>query len=151
MTGGERLVVGGDEITITAAGAASGGALLAAEVRMPAGGGPPALHRHAWAEVYRVDEGELVAYVAGTGGRVARIVAGPGACVAIPGGREHTIRNESGAEARAFAVWAPGDGMERFVRAAAALTAAGAPAMEDVLALAAEHGVGVTRPLAEVA
>ncbi len=60
--------------------------------------------------------------------------------VAIPGGREHTIRNESAAEARAFVVFAPGAPMERFARAAAAGTA-------DVIALAAAHGIEITRPL----
>ncbi|HEY8583438.1 MAG TPA: hypothetical protein VIL49_10845, partial [Capillimicrobium sp.] len=51
---GERFRVGADEIRLRVTSAASEGELLAAEVTMPAGGGPPLLHRHASAEVYRV-------------------------------------------------------------------------------------------------
>jgi hypothetical protein len=74
-------------------------------------------------------------------GRVGdeRIAAPAGAVVAIAGGREHTIRNESDAEAVAYVVFAPGAAMESFVREAAVA----APA--DVPALAARHGVEMTR------
>ena len=51
----------------------------------------------------------------------------------------------------AFVVYAPGAEMEAFVRAAAARPPTGRPAMERVLAVAAEHGIEITRPLAEVA
>ena len=56
----------------------------------------------------------------------------------IPGGRSHSVRNESAAEARAFVVFSPGAEMERFVRAAAEL---GAPSPADVAALAERHGI----------
>ena len=39
----ERLKIGSDEITLHV----SSGSLLAAEVAIPAGGGPPGMHRHA--------------------------------------------------------------------------------------------------------
>ncbi len=147
----ETLSVGGDEITFRVTSEESGGALLAFEVHMAPGGGPPALHRHDPFELYRVTRGELALYVAGEDGVVRRRTAGPGEVVAIPGGAEHTIRNESDEEARAFVVFAPGGAMERFVREAAALGADGAPAMREVLSLAARHGIEMTRPLAEVA
>ena len=91
----------------------SAGALTAVEVRMRAGGGPPMLHRHDPFEVYRVEHGELAFYVEDDDGRVNRTVAGAGSVVAIPGGREHTIRNESRDEARAFVIFSPGAEMER--------------------------------------
>ena len=53
----------------------------AQEVRLPAGGGPPALHRHAPTEVYRVDSGELAIYLEDDDGEVQRIAATPGAVV----------------------------------------------------------------------
>jgi mannose-6-phosphate isomerase-like protein (cupin superfamily) len=115
--------------------------LVAADVRMPAGGGPPGLHRHPSAEVYRVEAGELALYVEDDGGAIRRTVAGPADVVHIPGGRAHTIRNESGAEARAYVVFVPGTEMEAFARAAAPLAAAGRPRPEDVMALAREHGI----------
>ena len=147
--GEETLRVGGDEVTVIAPAAATGGRITVAEVRMAAGGGPPGLHRHEPAEVYRVLEGELAFYVEGADGAVRRSAGGPGAVVPIPSGREHTIRNESGDPARALVVYSPGTAMESFARAAAALSAAGRPAMSDVLAIAAEHGIEMTRPLAE--
>ena len=79
----DRLRVGGDEVSFRVTTAQSGGALVAAEVRMPAGGGPPGLHRHPSAEVYRVEAGELCLYVEDAGGTVERIVAGPGEVVHI--------------------------------------------------------------------
>jgi hypothetical protein len=90
-----------------------------------------------------VEHGELAIYRAGDGGAPERTLAGPGAVVHIPGGREHTVRNESGAEAAAYVTFTPGAPMEAFIRAAAAL---GDAPMEQVLAVAARHGVAVTRP-----
>ena len=64
-----------------------GGALLAAEVTIPAGGGPPALHRHDAEELYRVERGELALYLDEGSGRVRRTLATPGAVSHIPGGQ----------------------------------------------------------------
>jgi mannose-6-phosphate isomerase-like protein (cupin superfamily) len=124
------LKLGNDEITLHV----SSDALLAAEVTIPAGGGPPAMHRHPSEELYRVESGELAIYR-----ERERIVAGPGAVVHIPGGCPHTVRNESDAEARAYVVFSPGTEMERFVRAAAANP-------EDILALAEANGIEFTGP-----
>ena len=129
----DTLSVGTDELTFRVTSAESDGALLAVEVRMPAGGGPPALHRHAAAEIYRVERGELAIYLEDD-----RIAAGPGSVVNIPGGRAHTVRNETEAEARAYVVFAPGTEIERFMRAAGALTA---PGPAEVMALAERHGI----------
>jgi oxalate decarboxylase/phosphoglucose isomerase-like protein (cupin superfamily) len=139
--------VGGDEITFRVTSEESAGALVAFEVLMPAGGGPPMLHRHDPFELYRVERGELAFYVEDDRGTVRRSVASPGAVVAIPGGREHTIRNESPDEASALVVFSPGGEMERFARQAGALAARGTPDVDDVLALASAHGIEITRPL----
>jgi mannose-6-phosphate isomerase-like protein (cupin superfamily) len=141
----ERLQVGGDEVAFRVTSEESEDALLAIEVRMGPGGGPPALHRHAPAELYRVERGALTLYVADEAGRIQRRIAGPGEVVAIPGGREHTIRNESCEEAHALAVFAPAGLIEDFIRAAATLAEAD---MEAAQALAARHGIEMTRELA---
>lgn len=47
--------------------------------------------------------------------------------VPIPAGRAHTVRNESGEDAVAYVIFAPGAEMERFARAAGELAAVGAP------------------------
>jgi oxalate decarboxylase/phosphoglucose isomerase-like protein (cupin superfamily) len=141
-----RFQVGSDEITLHVASDASGGALLVAEVSLPAGGGPPILHRHAPEEVYRLERGELAIYVEDDEGDVQRILAKPGTVVHIPGGRAHTVRNESDADALAYVVFAPGAEIERFLRAAGDLTAQGETGMENVLALAARHGIEMAGP-----
>jgi mannose-6-phosphate isomerase-like protein (cupin superfamily) len=125
--GKDKLLVGSDEVRLRV----TSDALLAMEVRMAPGGGPPGLHRHDPEEIYRVERGTLTMYVGDE-----RRVAGPGDVVHIPGGVAHTIRNESDVEASAYVVFAPGAPMERFVRAAAALEPGG-----DVAALAARHGI----------
>jgi mannose-6-phosphate isomerase-like protein (cupin superfamily) len=114
---------------------------------MPAGGGPPMLHRHESTEVYRVTGGEFTIYRADRDGAAERIVARAGDVVAVPGGDEHTVRNESAAPAEAFVVLTPGEPAERFVRACAALAVAGPPDIADVLATAERHGVQITRPI----
>jgi oxalate decarboxylase/phosphoglucose isomerase-like protein (cupin superfamily) len=133
--------IGSDEVTIEVESEQTAGAILAIEVQMAAGGGPPALHRHAAQEIYRVDRGELTLYLEDGHGEVQPVVAGPGAVVHIPGGRMHTVRNESEADASAYVVFAPGTDMEQFLRAADRLTAVGARGIEEVLALAQRHGI----------
>jgi mannose-6-phosphate isomerase-like protein (cupin superfamily) len=135
----DRLRLGADELRFRVTSADSDGALLAFEIRMPPGGGPPALHRHDPAELYRVESGEFAFYIGREDGSVRRSTAGAGEVVAIPGGREHTVRNESTTAAAAFVVLAPGTEFESFVRAAAG--------SDDVAALATAHGVEITRPL----
>jgi mannose-6-phosphate isomerase-like protein (cupin superfamily) len=135
----EHLSLGGDEVVLRCTGEQSGGALLALDVRIPPGGGPPALHRHDPVELYRVEEGELTFHL-----EDGPLRATGGAVVAIPGGSEHTVRNESDREARAFVVFSPAAAMEGFIRSAAELDS---PAMDEVLALAAAHGIEMTRPV----
>lgn len=142
----ETLRVGTDEITILAGTAETAGDLFAVEVRMPPGGGPPVLHRHAPSEVYRVLSGELTFHTVGTDGHVVR-VAGPGETVTLAGGTPHTIRNEGDVEAVAFGVHAPGGAMEGFSRAAADLAAQGDPTIEDVLEVAQQHGIEMLGPV----
>jgi len=135
-----RFRVGRDEIAFRATSAA----LLAAEVWLPAGGGPPLLHRHAPEELYRVERGELAIYLEDERGDVQRIEARPGSVVHIPAGRAHTVRNESGQEASAYVVFSPGAEMEAFLRAAGALAE---PSVEEVLALAERHGIEMAGPV----
>jgi oxalate decarboxylase/phosphoglucose isomerase-like protein (cupin superfamily) len=131
--------LGSDEIIFHVTSHDSDGRLMAAEVRIPPGGGPPAMHRHPPEEVYRGEAGELAIYLE-EDSEVRRIAVTPGVVVHIPGGRPHTVRNESDAEARAFVVFTPGAEIERFFRAAAA-------APLQIPALAARYDVEFTGPL----
>jgi PPOX class probable F420-dependent enzyme len=141
----EREVqVGSDRISFLVTSSESPDGLIAAEVEMPPGGGPPLLHRHAPAEVYRVEEGEFAFYLGSEDGRVERQAAGPGQTVHIAENRQHTIRNESERPARAFVVFTPGAAMERFFRSAGSLED---PSPDEVIHLAARHGIEMTGPL----
>lgn len=147
----DRIDVGGDVLRFRVTSAASGGALVAYDVEFAPGGGPPMLHRHDAFELFRVDAGELAFYLEDEHGELHRCIAGADEVVAIPGGREHTVRNESGSGARALAVLSPGEQMEGFARGAAELTAHGEGApIEEILALAEANGIEITRPVAEV-
>ncbi|MDW5598823.1 cupin domain-containing protein [Conexibacter stalactiti] len=143
----DHITVGREIVHVRVSSAESGGELLAIDVRMPAGGGPPMLHRHGPAELYRVESGELTIYLEDESGALRRHLAGPGAAVFVPGGREHTVRNESDADATASVVFTPGEQMERFVRAAGELAAAHAPSPEEMREIAAAHGIELTRPV----
>jgi oxalate decarboxylase/phosphoglucose isomerase-like protein (cupin superfamily) len=144
--------VGGDVVEFQVTSERSGGALVAYDVVFAPGGGPPMLHRHDDFELYRVEAGELAFYLEDEDGETSRRLAPAGTVVTIPGGREHTVRNESASPARAFAVLAPGVGIERFARGAGELATHGEGAgVEEVIALAAASGIEITRPVAELA
>jgi mannose-6-phosphate isomerase-like protein (cupin superfamily) len=143
----ETLRVGAEEAAVLATAAQTGGDLFAVELRMPPGGGPPVMHRHAPSEVYRVLSGEFTFYVTGEDGVTTRRTARAGETVTLAGNTPHTVRNESSEVAVAFCVHAPGAVMEGFSRAAAALAAAGTPTMEDVLGVARENGIELLGPV----
>ena len=111
----DAVKVGSDVAEFRVTSEQSAGALVAYEVTIPPGGGPPHMHSHEAFELFRVESGELVFYLEDDG-ETRRSLAAPGEVVAIPSGREHTVRNESAEEARAFAVVSPGAEMERFMR-----------------------------------
>jgi mannose-6-phosphate isomerase-like protein (cupin superfamily) len=150
----ERLSLGSDDVTVLATSAQTGGALFAVEIRMPPGGGPPMLHRHAPGEVYYVLQGEFALYIGdrdAPDAPVRRVIATVGDVVPLAGGTPHTIRNETETDAIAFVVHAPGEVMEGFSRAAAALADPLSnrcpPSIEAVLDLAEQHGVEMLGPI----
>lgn len=143
----ERLLLGGDEITVLASCAQTADALFAIEIRMPPGGGPPVMHRHDPGEVYHVLEGEFTFYVGRDDGGVDRVVAGVGDVVPLAGRTPHTVRNETDSDAVAFVVHAPGLVMEGFIRAVAELAERDAADMGGVLELAQRHGIEMLGPV----
>jgi mannose-6-phosphate isomerase-like protein (cupin superfamily) len=145
--GAERLLLGGDQITILTSGQQTGGDIFALEIRMPPGGGPPLMHRHAPSEIYYVLEGEFTFYVGEPPSSVRRITAGAGDVVPLAGNTAHTIRNESSSDAVAFVVHSPAAVMEGFSRAVAALAAHGRPTMDDMFAVAEQNGIEMLGPV----
>ena len=146
------MKVGNDEIEFEVTTADGAGGLVAAAVRMPPGGGPPALHRHGPSELYRVERGEFAFYVE----------AADGAIRALHRRRRRDrrdrrrtrahdpqrVRGRRGGVRRLRAGGRDGDVRPR--RAARRDADAPVP-MERVMAVAAEHGIEITRPLVEVA
>ena len=143
------MTLGTDEVVVLTSSEDTNGDIYAVLLRMPPGGGPPLMHRHAPSELYHVLQGELVFYVGHADGAVDRVPVAVGQVMPLAGGTPHTIRNESDTEAVAFGVHTPGRVMEGFTRAAAALAADGAPSMDRVLALAEEHGIEILGPIPE--
>jgi mannose-6-phosphate isomerase-like protein (cupin superfamily) len=143
----ERFQLGTDEITVLATSAQTRGDLFAVEVRMPPGGGPPVIHQHNPSEIYYVLEGEFTFYLGDTDSTPRQVTAGPGDVVPLPGGTPHTVRNHSDKDAVAFVVHTPGQVMEGFSRAAAAIATGGGPSIEDVLSLAERHGIEMLGPI----
>lgn len=143
----ETLCVGTELATVLATTAQTGGDLFAVELRMPPGGGPPVMHRHAPSEIYRILEGEFTFYITGADGVTRRRIARAGETVTMAGNVPHTVRNESGADAVAFQVHAPGGPMEGFTRSAARLAADHAPTIDEVLALAERNGIEMLGPV----
>jgi len=144
----ERLRTGLDEITVLTPSARTDGALFAVQIRMPPGGGPPVMHRHGPGEVYYVQRGEFTFYVGGADDPDRRrFSAAGGEVVPLAGWTPHAIRNESGEDAVAFVVHAPGAPMEQFLRAVAAMSAHGEPSMDEVLAVAERNGIELLGPI----
>ncbi len=56
---GEHWLVISDVTTVKASARHTSGNLLVVEVNVPPGGGPPALHRHGYAEAFLFQEGEF--------------------------------------------------------------------------------------------
>ena len=99
------------------------------------------------AEIYHVLEGQFTFYVGQPPSAVRRVEAVAGDVVPLAGNTPHTIRNESSSDAVAFVVHSPAATMEGFSRAAAAMAAQGSPGIEDVLALAEQHGIEMLGPV----
>jgi len=143
----ERRMLGTDELTVLATGQQTGGDIFAVEIRMPSGGGPPLMHRHAPSEIYYVLEGEFTFYVGEPPASVRRIPARAGEVVPLAGNTAHTIRNESSSDAVAFVVHSPAAVMDGFSRALAALPAHESPSIDHVLALAQQNGIEMLGPI----
>lgn len=147
----ETLRVGTEQATVLATTEETNGDLFAVELRMPPGGGPPVMHRHAPSEIYRVLSGQFTFYVTGADGITTRRVACAGETVTLAGNTPHTVRNESSEDAVALQVHAPGGAMERFTRSAARLAADHPPTIDEVLAIAEDNGIELLGPVPEFA
>lgn len=107
----------GEQITISATAADTGGRVLEWELLLAPGGRVPSSHAHPeQEECFTVLEGQMRFRVAGR-----RIAAGPGDAVRIPPGTVHHFANASGQPARVAVQTAPALSMQDLLETAAAL------------------------------
>jgi mannose-6-phosphate isomerase-like protein (cupin superfamily) len=113
--GGEHWLVGTDVTTIKASGRSTSGNLLVMEVTVPPGGGPPVLHRHAYAETFLFQEGEFEVSTLEANGAPGTIMVAAGDTVSIPSMAWHNFKNVGATPGTFLAIHSPAV-MEAFVR-----------------------------------
>ncbi len=104
---GAHHLLGNDVITVKATSQSTSGHQLVLEVLVPPGGGPPLLHRHAYAETFYFLSGEFVVSTADAGHRLRTFRAGAGDTVAIPSMAWHNFRNDGDTPGRFLVVHSP--------------------------------------------
>lgn len=112
---GEHWLVAGDVVTVRASGRDTSGNLLIIEVNIPAGGGPPVLHRHDYAETFLIQEGEFEIGTADPDYVVTTVRAAAGDTVSIPSMAWHNFKNVGATTGRFIAAHSPAV-MEDFMR-----------------------------------
>jgi len=141
----DTLMVLGDQVTLLAAGAETGGTMTAIEVVAGPGSGPPP-HTHVYAEVFYVLDGELEVERDGE-----RRTLRAGELAAIAGGVVHTYRNAGSEPARFLAVLHPA-GHERFFAELGVPVdsppPAGPPDVNRIVRIARHHGIEFVVPAA---
>ncbi len=112
---GEHYRLGHDVVTVKATGESTSGHQLVLEVVVPPGGGPPMLHRHAYAETFYFLSGTFVVSTADAERRLRTFRAGAGDTVATPPKVWHHFRNDGETPGRFLVVHSPND-METLLR-----------------------------------
>ena len=112
---GEHWLVGTDVVTIKASGQDTSGNLLVLEVTVPPGGGPPALHRHAYSETLRLLEGEFEFNTVDRNNASNTVEVVAGDTVSIPSMAWHNFENVGATPGKFLAIHSPAV-MEEFVR-----------------------------------
>ncbi len=111
----EHWLVGTDVITIKASGGDTSGNLLVFKVKVPPGGGPPTLHRHAYSETFLFESGEFEMSTLDAGGEIETFRVAAGDTVSIPSMAWHNFKNVGAGTGVFVAVHSPAV-MEDFMR-----------------------------------
>ena len=101
---GKQFLLGSDIVTVKAGSQETSGTMLALEVIVPQGGGPPVLHRHVYAETFYFLEGEFVVSTVDSDYRLTTIKVQPGDTIAIPSMAWHNFKNVSDKQGRFLVV-----------------------------------------------
>jgi mannose-6-phosphate isomerase-like protein (cupin superfamily) len=112
---GEHWLVGTDVTTIKASGRDTSGNLLVMDVTVPPGGGPPVLHRHAYAETFRFLQGEFEVSTVDADNALSTVRVTMGDTVSVPSMAWHNFKNVGATPGKFIAIHSPAV-MEAFVR-----------------------------------
>lgn len=104
---GEHWLFGADVTTIKASGRDTSGYLLVLEVTVAAGGGPPSLHRHEYAETFLFQDGEFEVSTLNADGSLGKLTVAAGDTVSIPSMAWHNFRNVGDGAGRFIVVHSP--------------------------------------------
>jgi mannose-6-phosphate isomerase-like protein (cupin superfamily) len=134
--GGTVIHAFGETATFKLTADQTRGAFSLWEERTPPGGGPP-LHYHLHEdEVFLVVEGRMSFQLDSRWNEF-----GPGAVVFAPRRVPHTFCNRSDQPARMYILTTPGGFENYLARCAAEFARPGAPDMNRIVAISAEHGI----------
>jgi mannose-6-phosphate isomerase-like protein (cupin superfamily) len=90
---GKHFLFGTDVTTIRASSGDTSGKMLMLEVTVPAGGGPPVLHRHEYTEIFYFLEGEFTVSTADEQSVLSTLRLNPGDTLSVPSLAWHTFKN----------------------------------------------------------
>lgn len=90
---GKHFLFGTDVMTIRASSDTTSGKMLMLEVTVPAGGGPPVLHRHEYTEIFYFLAGEFEVSTADEQLTVSTLQLKPGDTLSVPSMAWHTFKN----------------------------------------------------------
>jgi mannose-6-phosphate isomerase-like protein (cupin superfamily) len=112
---GEYFMVLGDLATIKAAGQGTSDRILVLENVVPPGGGPPALHRHEYAEVFYFLEGEFELSTTDDSYKLQTVILKAGDMLSIPSMVWHNFKNVGAVPGKFIVIHSPAV-MEQFIR-----------------------------------
>jgi mannose-6-phosphate isomerase-like protein (cupin superfamily) len=90
---GKHFLFGTDVTTIRASSDTTSGKMLMLEVTVPAGGGPPVLHRHEYTEIFYFLEGEFEVSTADEALAVSTLQLKSGDTLSVPSMAWHNFKN----------------------------------------------------------
>jgi len=126
----------GDQLTLLTSGAETGGKYAAALAVTPPGGGPPPHYHENEDELFYVIEGRVSFFNHGEWHET-----GPGDYVFAPRNSVHTFKNVGDTPSRMLIHVSPAGFENFFAKCADEFAKGGAPDMEKLVAIAAEHGI----------
>jgi mannose-6-phosphate isomerase-like protein (cupin superfamily) len=101
---GKYFLLGSDLVTVKAGSRETSATMLVLEVTVPAGGGPPMLHRHVYAETFYFLEGTFMISTTDSHFRLHTQTVQPGDVLSIPSMAWHNFKNTGGTAGRFLVV-----------------------------------------------